>query len=235
MSRTLTSRDLAYDAIATTWEDFMSQYDANRRIEVLVDDFLGKDQIAGKSCLDGGCGLGVFTEQVRKFGPAKMTSIDIAPQLVEKLKLRFPDVDARVGDLMGLTPSLGEEKFDVVVSSEVIEHTPEPQQAVRELCRRVKPGGLISISCPSQNWRWLLSLAHLLGVRKPYKGYENWVRPADLTQWIEDEGFEVLRKEGVHTVPWQFLPQSWLRKLDGALRKQNYGVALNIAVLARRK
>ena len=65
-------------------------------------------------------------------------------------------------------------------------------------------------------------------------GWENWVAPPDLKAWIEREGFAIVRAEGIHVVPWQFLPKPLLRRLDGRLRRRSYPYALNLAVLAKR-
>ncbi|MBI3556982.1 MAG: hypothetical protein HY074_12020, partial [Deltaproteobacteria bacterium] len=99
---------------------------------------------------------------------------------------------------------------------------------------RVAPGGYLAISCPNQRWRWLLSLAQCLHVRKNYKGYENWVRPSDLHEWVKGAGLEVVRAEGIHFLPWQLLPKSIIRRLDRLTRGWNYGWAINLALLARR-
>lgn len=235
MGRSLTQRDLAYDRISSTWESFVSNYDTERRLEVLVDEFLGRDRISGKRCLDAGCGLGFFSHRIMTHGPGELVSVDIAPAIVKRLKERLPSADCREADLLDLDGALSDQRFDTVVCSEVIEHTPDPKKAVEQLARRVAAGGWLAISCPNRRWKWLLYLAQLLGVRKKeYDGHENWVAPADLKNWIGEAGLEIIRSEGVHTVPWQFLPKSVLKWLDRAWRRGNYPFALNLAILAHR-
>lgn len=41
------------------------------------------------------------------------------------------------------------ESFDTVISCETIEHVPNPQQAVRELSRILKPGGRLFLTTPN--------------------------------------------------------------------------------------
>ncbi len=233
MSREVRDKDLAYDSIANTWDDFVNSYDTNRRIEVLVHDFLGAEKLRGKTCLEGGCGLGYFSLEMLKFKPDRMVAVDIAPNLVARLTERSPSIEARVADVLALSDRVPE-RFDVVVSSEVIEHTPDPKAAVRSLLSRVAGGGYVALSVPNRRWIWLLRLAQGIGLRKNYKGYENWVSPADLKNWIKQEGFKVARAEGIHVVPWQLLPKPLLRWLDRKLRRRSYPYALNLAILARR-
>jgi len=105
---------------------------------------------------------------------------------------------------------------------------------VKQLTQVVAPGGLFAISVPNRRWRWLLSLARAVGLRSKYEGHESWVRPKDLKIWLEEEGFEVQRAEGFHTIPFKLFPHSLLRKLDKKFRCSNYAVALNLAILAKR-
>ncbi len=231
----ITPKDLAYDRISETWEQFVSPYDTNRRVEVLVEDFLGEKAIVGKKCLDVGCGLGYFSQALLKYKPSNLCACDLSPKLVQKLSRRLPDIDCFVANLLELSTVLQGKMFDVVVCSDVIEHTSNPKLATKQLMEIVAAGGLLSVSVPNQRWRWLLSLAQALGLRSKYQGYENWVRPGQLKTWIEEEGFEILRLEGVHTIPFKFFPKKLLRKIDQRCRGSNYGYAFNLAVLARKK
>jgi 2-polyprenyl-3-methyl-5-hydroxy-6-metoxy-1,4-benzoquinol methylase len=233
MPRRIEREDLAYDSIASTWHEFVDNYDTNRRIEVLVHEFLGAEKLRGKTCLDGGSGLGDFSVEMLKFGPERIVAVDIAPSLVTRLAARSTAIEARTADLLDLSSAVPE-TFDVVLSSEVIEHTPDPKAAVRSLLARVASGGYLALSVPNRRWIWLLRLAQWAGLRKKYTGWENWVAPADLKGWIEQEGFEIVRAEGVHVVPWQFLPKPLLRWLDCKLRRRSYPYALNLVVLAKR-
>jgi len=229
------NKALAYDRISDTWEDFISSYDTDRRIEVLVDDFLGEKKITGKKCLDAGCGLGYFSKAILGYKPAALSANDLSPNLVKRLSEKYPVVHCFVADILKLPETLLEKTFDVVVCSDVIEHTSDPMQAVKKLTKAVAVGGLLSISVPNRRWLWLLRLAQTLGIRKNYQGWENWVYPRDFRVWIEQEGFEILRTEGIHTIPFKIFPKKPLRFLDQKLRNSNYQYSLNLAILARKK
>lgn len=231
--RQLSDKDLAYDRIRDRWLGHVSDYDNSRRLHVLIDEFLA-GSVAGKRCLDAGTGLGFFARRLSEGKPAQLVAVDIGPLLVERLGQLLPGADVRVADMLDLAPALGRETFDAIVCSEAIEHTPDPRRAVLELASRLSPGGLLALSVPSQTWKWSLHLVQAIGLRKHYAGYENWVRPADLLSWLKEAGLTLVRAEGIHTVPWQPLPKAWLRWLDERLRSHNYGIAVNLAVLARR-
>ncbi len=231
----ITSKDLAYDRISETWEQFVSCYDTTRRVEVLVDDFLGEKGIRGKNCLDVGCGLGYFSKALLAYKPSYLYACDLSSKLVRKISEKLPDVHCFVANLLELSSVLEGKEFDVVICSDVIEHTSNPNLATKQLAKVVALEGLLSISVPNQRWRWLLTLAQAIGLRNKYQGYENWVAAQSLKNWIEEEGFEILRLEGIHTIPFKLFPKKLLRKIDQRYRHLNYRYAFNLAILARKK
>jgi 2-polyprenyl-3-methyl-5-hydroxy-6-metoxy-1,4-benzoquinol methylase len=234
MSRRLEAKDLAYDSIAEEWGSYISNFDTDRRIQVLVHDLLGgSSSIAGKRVLEVGCGLGFFTRELLKWKPARLTSVDISPALVNKLAAAAPNVECLVADALDLDTALGDREFDIVLSSEVIEHTPDPRRAVAQMARHLAPGGRLVLSVPNRRWKWLLAIAQGLRMRKGYEGFENWVSPADLARWVEEDGLTPIAKTGVHTVPWH-VSHFLVERLDRALAPGNYSFAVNLAILAER-
>lgn len=233
--RKVTERDLFYGRISDRWGEFISIYDTNRRIEVLVDDFLGEKGIRGRKCLDAGCGLGYLSEEILRYNPADLYACDISLKLVNNLSKKLPNAHCFVADLLELPKVFGNKCFDVVVCSDVIEHTPSPRLAVKKLAEVIVDGGLLSISVPNRRWLWLLKLAVFLGLRKHYNGYENYVSPLQLKNWLEEEKLEVLRYEGIHILPFNLFPQRLLRILDQRLRNHSYSCAFNLAILAQKR
>ena len=85
-----------------------------------------------------------------------------------------------------------EKPYDVVVLSNVLEHSPEPKRMLKHVHRVLKPGGQVWISCPnSQSWlRWVFG-----------KSWINWHVPfhlfhfsaKSLERLLRDCGFEVQR------------------------------------------
>jgi len=231
----LTQKDLAYNEISETWESFVSQYDTHRRVDVLVNEFLGEKEIKDKETLDVGCGLGFFSQAIFHHKPKTHNACDLAPKLVQRLSQKNKDIHCFVANILELPQTLKGKKFDVVVCSEVIEHTPDPKLAIKQVAEAVAEGGLLSISTPNKMWRWLLTLAHVLRLRDNYQGHENWVSPKEFKECVLKEGFEILHCEGIHTIPYKLFPKKLLLKLDQRLRKSNYSYAFNLALLARKK
>lgn len=233
MGRDLTRRDLAYEAIANEWAGFISDFDTERRVTVLIHDLLEPPTISGKRVLEVGSGLGYFSREMSRFAPASLTAVDIAPTLVEKLAACLPQAECLVADAMDLDSTLGDREFDIVLSSEVIEHTPSPRQAFLEMTKHLAPGGRLILSVPNRRWKWLLLIVQSLGMRRGYQGFENWVGPHQLLEWAREAGLTVHKTTGIHTVPWH-LSHGLTRKLDAWFGHRNYKFAVNLAVVAQR-
>ena len=90
--------------------------------------------LAPASLLDAGCGEGVATAWLADVVPdAPVTGLDGRPDAVAQLTQRVPRAVGVTGDLYKMPFEDGQ--FDVVVCTEVLEHTERPADAVRELVR----------------------------------------------------------------------------------------------------
>jgi len=88
--------------------------------------------------LDAGSGRGAWRDFLRTRG-VDYESIDLAP--------RGGDRPTWIGDVMEMTHVPGE-RYDSVVSHQVLEHVPRPWRAVAEFHRVLRPGGLLIVSVP---------------------------------------------------------------------------------------
>jgi len=190
------SRQLFYDRFAEEFDSKMNVYDTEKRVRIIFDDLLPED-LHGKKLLDAGTGTGWFSLRATQRG-AEVTSMDIGPQLLEQVAKKC-ETHRVVGDICRM--EFRDNEFDTVVSSEVIEHTPNPRQAIAELARVLKPGGVLALTAPNKIWHFAIVLANRLGAR-PYEGYENWVGYGELRRWIQQENLIVERHFGFHLFPF---------------------------------
>jgi 2-polyprenyl-3-methyl-5-hydroxy-6-metoxy-1,4-benzoquinol methylase len=101
--------------------------------------------IQGKSLLDFGCGMGEEAIYFAQLG-AQVTAIDISEVGVELTQRRAAHnrlgdrVDARV---MRADPTeFPSESFDIIHGLGILHHLPDLEQALREIQRLLKPGGM---------------------------------------------------------------------------------------------
>jgi SAM-dependent methyltransferase len=105
----------------------------------------GDADLAGKTILDGGCGMGRYLRVAAGRGAAMVVGIDLslAVEAARELTAGRPEVAIIRGDL--LRPPFAEGSFDLIYSIGVIDHTPDPRAAFLELARLLRPGGRIAI------------------------------------------------------------------------------------------
>jgi len=86
---------------------------------------------------DLGCGPGRITMFLHEMG-YKVAALDLSRRALQELRKRI-DVPSLRAD--NLTLPFADEVADLVISTGVVHHTPDPQQAIAENCRILKPGG----------------------------------------------------------------------------------------------
>jgi 2-polyprenyl-3-methyl-5-hydroxy-6-metoxy-1,4-benzoquinol methylase len=212
------------------FESALSLYDTRRRIEVLVDEFLPESAIQGQSTLDVGCGLGHVSQRLVERG-AHLIACDLGPGLVERTHARA-GCEAVVADAMRLSDTFGRERFDLVVSSECIEHTPDPGWAVHEMLRVLRPGGLLSLSTPNFVWWPAVRAATILRARS-FDGLENFSSWRSLRRAINQAGGTVIRERGIHLIPFQLGAEQLSRWCDDHCQRLR-SLMINLCVLARK-
>ncbi|XVU30211.1 class I SAM-dependent methyltransferase [Actinoplanes sp. CA-054009] len=170
---------------------------------------------AGTRLLDAGTGTGTVAALAWARG-AHVVAVDAEPSMLELTARRVPAAEIH----RALLPDLpfGDRSFDAAVANFVINHVGDPEAAVRELRRVVRPGGRVAVTIwphptpPAQQlWSTIFDAA----------GVE---RPADLPRVTPDKEFPrtaeglsgLLRRSGLtavtgETIAWTHRtdPESW--------------------------
>ncbi len=224
----MSSREFFYESFAPEWDAKMNRDELGKRLRLIFGSLLSPDEVRGRRVLDAGAGTGHFSRVLEQWG-AKLVSLDLGPALLGEVvkKCRTLPVCGSVLDL-----PFADGSFDTVLSTEVIEHTPDPRRAVAQLCRVLKPGGLLVLTVPNRLWRPAILAATALKLR-PYLGHENWVRYRDLGRWLKEEGLAVDRQSGFNLLPHTVFCRPAFDFLDGW--SSLHSAMINIAVRARKK
>ncbi|WP_371405226.1 methyltransferase domain-containing protein [Kribbella sp. NBC_00662] len=102
----------------------------------------------GMSLLDVGAGPGTITADLaRLVEPGRTTALEANAAALDITKATFAeldlDVEFVVGDVHAL--DLPDDTFDVVHAHQVLQHVGDPVQALREMRRVCKPGGIVAV------------------------------------------------------------------------------------------
>lgn len=127
--------------------DFFAQYRAFRyRTEWHIPAFAAFAQGAGRDVLEIGCGNGVDGLMFARHG-ARYTGIDLTAEAVDASRRHFAVEGVEGAFRQENCEKLGfaDASFDVVYSFGVLHHTPHPAQAIREVHRVLRPGGVARV------------------------------------------------------------------------------------------
>ena len=103
----------------------------------------------GALVLDVGCGSGVLGARLRRQGNA-VWGIDAADDVAEPATRRLDRfMLADVTDRARIGALLADERFDVIVFADVLEHLPDPLGTLRSYLRFLAPGGTVLVSVPN--------------------------------------------------------------------------------------
>ena len=143
-----------YDTFWTTTRFYTSRFpngDEASRAAVILEYLSGLAEVHDWEAhpprlLDAGCGRGWLTNLLSVYGPAE--GCEPVVGAISAARALFPHLTFHVATPGELARRPGAVPFDVVVSSEVLEHVPAPLQAgfVAELADCVKPGGFVVLT-----------------------------------------------------------------------------------------
>lgn len=109
----------------------------------VLDHPIDPSLIAGRSCVDIGCGMGRWTRTAQRLGAREVLSIDISESAIESTR-RFNSnvLRTNVVELASEHPEFGG-KFDFAVIWGVAHHTHNPKRTFESAAFTVKPGGAL--------------------------------------------------------------------------------------------
>ena len=120
--------------------------------------------------------------------------MDFARKLEPKSRIENASV---YDDVLGIF----KEKFDAIVSLEVVEHLFDPKKFVRQMKNCLKPGGIFVLSTPYHGYLKNLSIAFLGKFDSHVSplwdgGHIKFWSKKTLTKLLNDEGFHDIQFEG---------------------------------------
>ena len=184
---------------------------------------------AGDIVLDLGCGEGRHVISAYVAADVHSVGVDLSVDDLRTTRDKFADFDepGNTAKSFGLSAASALElpfannTFDKIICSEVLEHIPDYQGALREIERVLKPGGLFCASVP-RRWPekicWALSDAYY----QVPGGHLRIFRGNELRGEIEHLGFDYYHRHWAHAL---HAPFWWLKCLFWKNQDKNWLVA----------
>ena len=167
-------------------------------------DDRGFTPLAGKSALDVGCGAGLLCEPLARLG-ADVTGLDAAPENIAAARVHAAQSRLTIDYRTGSVENLGNERFDLVTSMEVIEHVTDPAAFVTGLAAAMADDGVLILSTPNRtavSRIGLITLAEGLGqIPRGTHDWDRFLTPDELTTLVEGAGLRVTDLRGLSLSP----------------------------------
>jgi len=149
--------------------------------------------------LDLGCGTGVFTKELVKFGRKKTFALDISKGMINLAKEKKLPVYFVLGDAQRLP--FKNSSFDLVVSVTVLEFVKEPFLLIKEAYRVLKPGGTLVLATMNDKSLWFLAKKlKSIFVDTAYRRAK-FFSPSKLKELLLKAGFKDISCYGVIFLP----------------------------------
>ncbi len=166
--------------------------------------------LSDSALLDLGCGQLPYIDSFPEAGIKVFFGLDLSLESLmiarRNFKGKFPLILVKHGieDI-----PFEDASFDVVISSEVLEHLDNPKNYLREICRVMRKGGCLSLSTPCASFYLYPCNLRLMAMRpvgwyRSVNSHNYWrealswhpgLRPSILRKWVKEAGFSVERHE----------------------------------------
>ena len=166
----------------------------------------------GEKVIDIGCGDGYYLHLLSNLGISKLqlsgTDFDIKGLEKTKFNLKNPQIKIFPGDLMKRLP-FSDNYFNKAVMSEVAEHLPDDIKGLKEVCRILKPNGVLCLTVPHANYpllwdpiNWMFERFFNIHVKSGFfagiwNQHIRLYQPLQIKLILEKAGFKVEKLESL--------------------------------------
>jgi len=207
-----------FNRLSATWWDSLGPMRPLHVVNALrlnyvveqIASHLGRDSasaLSGLRILDVGCGGGLMSEALARLG-AQVVGVDASPGNVAAARLHARSqnitVDYRLGEPAEVLAP--EERFDVVLALEVVEHVSDVPAFLATAAALLAPGGMLFVSTIDRTFKSfvvaIIGAEYLLRVLP--RGTHQWsmfVRPKELSSALDPSHLKIRDLRGMRYLP----------------------------------
>jgi SAM-dependent methyltransferase len=194
-----------------------------------------------------GCGRGWLCGRLASLG--EVTGFDLSERAIENARSSYPGIEFHALDATRPIPPEYCHAFDLVVSSEVIEHVHDQQGYLGNISSMLKKGGYLLLTTPNGRWKEKFYADGREAWKQPL---ENWLSEEMLTGYCRNAGFKI-EKTSTFNAGWlydlrprmsiAFVALPLFRKVQKAFRLyrplldllNRRGFGLNLLLIAKKE
>lgn len=180
----------------------------------IIENFLAlvksKNESKDFNILDLGCGRGWLTNLLSNYGT--ILGIEPVQAVVNYAKKMFPSIEFKCGTTKTLLLDNDFKKYDLIVTSEVIEHILDDKKGefIQDISLLLKEEGFLIITTPRKEVQ-----EEWLSYMQPGQPIEDWITETELEKIVTTMNFSRLKLERFSIPPVKNVPkieiyQLWL-------------------------
>ena len=164
-----------------------------------------------KSFLEIGCGTGFVISAISKrFPEARLSGSEYFEEGLVYAQQRVPGAEFTQMDARHIPY---ESELDAIGAFDVLEHIEEDKAVLQQICKALKPGGVVFITVPQHRWLWSVVDEYACHVRR----YD----VKELHEKVGEAGFEIVRSTSFVST---LLPVMYLSRL---LQRNKMDMSIN--------
>ncbi len=162
---------MATDQFAQAVQDYLKPYEDLFNYQTLLNGHLDTSRfgpwvqaagqyraLLGATVLSSGCGSAGDLQAFLQQGVATAYGIEVDFGLARLARQRFAGTEfepaVHIDIYHGQVLPYADNSFDVVFSMHVIEHTQDPERYLIEICRVLRPGGIVFLDVPNRYYKY---------------------------------------------------------------------------------
>lgn len=177
-------------------------------IKKIVDGLKFNNEV---NILEIGCGRGWLSQKLSQYG--SVIGIEPVEQVVKYAKKLFSNIEFYAEYPVSFLEKFPNKKFDLIVSSEVIEHVIDKKVFMEQIQSMLKAGGVVIITTPRMET--YNDFVTLYGI-EPGQPVEEWMSENEMKNLLASVNFEVITQKSFAPLPIKdkevFTTQMWVFK-----------------------
>ena len=210
-----------FKSLAEEWWDPNGKYKILHKLnpirmkyikKIILKDNTNSKALKNLSLLDLGCGGGLICEPLSRIG-MKVTGIDFVKENIKIAKDHAKKSNLQIDYLYQDLENLKiQRKYDIILMLEVIEHLEDFKKIINKNKNLLKPNGKLIFSTINRNFlskffAILIAENFLNIIPKNTHTYEKLVKPKELVNFLNNNGFKVVDTTGLVFNP---ISREWL-------------------------